>query len=192
MEPFWSTLASLTVTEGLTAVLVLVTIYYAIQTHRTVTAMKEQNDRLTRPYISIRPIRDGIALHLVVENTGKTSAENLKLSIDKAFYCGDDGDANLKDQHLFTSGVESFPAGARVNFLLGGTVQVFGDEKPDNPMPPRFKVEARYSYSGNEVIETTTVDLDQFAKKFTPNIGVTRHLKDAKKSLSSIADAVGD
>lgn len=190
MDAFLSTLTSLTISEGLTAGLVLVTIYYAVQTHRTVSAMKEQNVRLIRPYISICPIRDGITFHLRVENTGKTSADNLQLSIDRPFYCLDEEEANLKEQHLFTSGVASFSPGAEVNFLLGTTVQIFGKEDTHYPMPSKFEVTARYSYSGNEVVETTTVDLNQYAKKFAPQIGVTRHLRDAKKSLSSIADSI--
>jgi len=178
----------------LTGVLVVITLYYAIITHlqlavsrQSVEVMRKQNEMSTRPYIIVRPIRDGMIFHLQVTNTGKTAAENLKLDIDSSFYCADEEGNNLKEQHLFSEGVESFAPGTEVNYMLGTMPQIFGDEQSEHPMPTEFCVTARYSYLGGDATEMTHVDLDQFAEQATLQMGAAREVRKSRKALEKIA-----
>lgn len=182
MDPFVTTLTGLTVSEVLTAVLVLITAYYAWQTRRSVQAMERQNERLIRPYITVRPIRDAHMYYLQIANTGKTAAENLRLEIDKDFHCNGDEENNLAEQHLFKEGTQSFAPGAEVNHLLGLRGKIHG-EKENFQMPTRFEVTAHYSYDGKDMTETTIVDFEQFPKIATPRIGIGREIRKIRKAI---------
>lgn len=184
--------------EILTGLLVVVTGYYAWVAHSSLKVMREQNDRLTRPYVVIRPVRDSQNILLEVENTGRTSAEDLKLDIDKSFHCAGEEDSDLREQHLFSEGVGSFAPGSKVVHLLGTTGQLYPDESAN--MPWEFEIEARYVYADNQVTEKTTVDLNQFAKLFVPTTGVRaeirkirqRELKKVRRDLKKVRKALGE
>lgn len=189
MEQVLSAIADSATQESLTAVLVLVTTYYAWQAHKSATMMQKQYEGMMRPYVVIRPIRDRMALHLKVKNTGRTSAEDLRLELNTPFHCDGQEDKNLSDEHLFTEGVDTFAPGAEVTYFLGSGFNIFGDDSPDHT-PLKFDVTANFSHSGGEVTEVTTVDLRQFADFALQDIGSDRDLKKGRKALETIADAV--
>jgi len=110
MDALLTELANLTVGNYLTAVLIGITAWYAWLTRQTVDAMREQNDRLVRPYVSVRLIRDRIDYILVVENDGRTPAENLRLDIDREFHCLGNSDFPLSEETLFSEGISTFPS----------------------------------------------------------------------------------
>ena len=189
MEQVLAAVADAVTQESLTAVLVLVTIYYAYQAHRSATMMQKQYEGMMRPYIVIRPIRDGTVYHLRIKNTGQTSAEDLRLELSTPYYCNGEEEKNLAEEHLFTDGVDTFAPGAEVTYFLGTNFNILDDDSSENT-PLSFDVTARYSYAGNEVEEVTTVDLRQFADFALLNLGSDRDLKKGRKALETIADAV--
>jgi hypothetical protein len=190
MEQFLSTAAEYFTQESLTGVLVLVTIYYAWQAHRSATMMQKQYESMMRPYIVVKPIRDGNTYHLQISNTGKLPAENLQLELDSTFYCLRDDDRDLTDEHLFAEGVDSFAPGSEVTYFLGRNIDIFNEDPSSSKTPTKFKVTASYSYSNEEVTESTTVDLRQFANFALLRRGVNRDIKKGREALHKIAEAL--
>ena len=83
------------ISNYLTAILVVTTIVYAYLTYRmaksseaSAKAVCDQSEAMLRPYITITPfIRSHTpVLYLRVKNSGKTSAKNLRLTIDRDFF----------------------------------------------------------------------------------------------------------
>ena len=83
----------------LTLVLVVITAYYAYVTARmaklaesSVLLMKEQSDAITRPYVTISLVKqpNNPFIHLRIENTGQTPAQDLKLLLGPVSQMGSD------------------------------------------------------------------------------------------------------
>ena len=146
-----------------------------------VQALREQNDSLNRPYVVIRPrTEDGSWYSLVIENKGRTSAQDLTLSIDRDFYVDNDDAHNLADMYVFTNPIDTLPPNGSITLLLGFGGRIFGDGPDRARVPLVFQVTSRYTYAGRTVEETSTVDLQMFG-------GLRIVKKDPGKELSEIA-----
>lgn len=191
MQQFLGALAKFITLESITAVLVFVTIYYAYLTRETVKAMEEQNDRLTRPYVTVQPIRDDMDFLLQVKNSGRTAAENLSLDIDEEFHRLGNEDFRLADVGLFEEKVGTFAPGAEVYYKLGLTSQFYDDDF-DAVMPRTFTVTVHYTYGSTEVTKDVEVNLNQFSHELLTRKGVRKEVlklreevKEVKKLLSN-------
>ncbi|HDS1081290.1 TPA: hypothetical protein QDZ83_004451 [Pluralibacter gergoviae] len=156
--------------EILTAILVIITGAYAYLTYkmskmneRSVQIMNDQTEALSRPYLVIQPVirPHTTFLYLKIFNSGKTSALNVKLELDKDFYQFDEKDRNLKNINVFNTRIDSFAPNQELYFALGQGWVVFGESK--NPLPEQFTITATYSYMGKEVMEKNHIDLRPFA-----------------------------
>ena len=125
--------------EVLTGLLVIITGFYSWVTFKILKAnegvlreMREQQDSLYRPYISISPVvySDNPIFHLKIQNAGHTAAQKLKLSIDRDFYqFGEQRDnRNFRNMTAFSSVIDSFVPGAQMFFYLAQGFVVFGAE----------------------------------------------------------------
>ena len=155
------------VIEYFTAILVFITAIYAYLTYRmakaseaSVEAMRNQSESLLRPYITVSPfIRANTPiLYLRVKNTGKTGAQNLRLSIDRDFLQFGDRE-NLRALSAFTTPIDSLPPGAELIFGLAQGWILFGEKSKPDVCPSQFNVTASYDFSGKTVQEITQVDL---------------------------------
>ena len=159
------------VIDYLTAILVFITAIYAYLTHRmakasdaSVNAMREQSEALLRPYVTITPyVRPHTTiLYLRIENTGKTAAEDLRLSLDKDFFQfgeKNQSEKNLRTANAFTETIESLPPGTKLNFALGQGFNILGDDAHENGVPQKFKITAQYNFGTKEFHETNRIDL---------------------------------
>lgn len=143
--------------------------------------LREQTDSLNRPYVIVRPsTEDGNWYNLIVENTGRTAAQNLRLRMDKTFLVDNDDAHDLAGVYAFKESIHTFPPGSSITFLLGFAGRIFGDGPDRSRVPLVFQVTATYSYLDTEVEERFTIDLQVF--------GALRVVKkDAGKELSEIA-----
>lgn len=159
--------------ENLTALLVLVTAYYAWVTARILRAnreviqlMKQEQDAQKRPYVVVSPFsvprRD--MLYLKIANLGRSPATNLKLSLSSPFYQfgKKQPETDLSTFWAFRSPVPSFAPGAEIIFYLANGLVLFGDKVDAAVTPLVFHVSASYDHEGKSIIESTTVDLNQF------------------------------
>ena len=182
--------------ELLTAVLVVITGWYAWVTsrilkanERAVQATLDQNLALTRPYIVVAPMVGAHAVYkLVVRNTGRTAAENLKLGIDKPFFeYGREG-RNLAEAHLFSRGISSLAPGAEIHYLLAHGSQLFnGKSDPaEDGMPLQFIVTATYGFAGRTVEEQIAVDLEQYRGTVLPATETEKELEKLRKAAEGL------
>jgi len=184
---------------ALNVVLVGVTIVYVVLTNRisranerAVAVMKEQAEAFYRPYVTVtHEITHQSLIHLIIKNTGKTNAENLKLSIDKDFYQAGplNKKFNIPNLPAFKNVIESFPPEAEILLSLVPGVAL-STATPDHPETPTvFKITASYSFSGKSVTETTTVDLRQYQSTFLrsePVEHVVSKLGDTLKEIKEV------
>lgn len=150
----------------LTCVLVITTIVYAYLTYKiaksnteTVDILKEQNETMMRPYIVIEPfVRSNTSLiYLRIKNTGRTSAKQLKLRINKDFYQFDNESRNLRDFPAFSSEIDSFAPNQELLFGLAQGFIIFS--KSNNRMPLQFEITASYKSGNKSYKETSLIDL---------------------------------
>lgn len=180
--------------ETLTGILVVITGFYAWVTFKILRAnesvlleMKVQQEALFRPYISISPVlyTDNPIFYLKIQNTGQTSADNLRLSIDKDFYVFGEkkNDKNLKSYSAFSSNIDSFVPNAQMLFCLAQGFVIFGQDAKEDITPSVFTITANYGFSGKEVYEQTVIDLRPYSNSTIPHDPIISKLKDIKESI---------
>jgi len=189
------------VLAGLTAVLVLITLYYALTTARILKAnermvmeMKEQHDAMMRPYLVISPFitQDSQLLNLKIKNTGKTGALHVRLNMDKDFYkFGNKGEQNnLRSLALFSSPIACIaPGGSFFTYLSTGPL-LFGKENDSEVSPVFFTVTAEYSWGCHTVTEETAVDLRPFLGTTSEPDDLLVQVKDVGKNLGTLTSQI--
>ena len=151
---------------------VLLTAIYAWLTYQilranrdTVLAMQEQNALLNRPYIviSATPEPGTIVFLLRIANVGRSPAQNLRLTLDRAVHQFGNSleEKDLRSLHAFSNSIPVFAPGTEVSFHLGTSIQIFGGGT-EVPLPQVFNVTARYSSGASSFEETTTIDLRSY------------------------------
>jgi len=159
------------VIEYLTAILVFVTAIYAYLTHKmakaseaSVQAVRDQSEAMLRPYIEVTPyVRPHTTvLYLRVENTGRTGAQNVILTMDRDFYQFGEArspDHNLRTKAAFTQPIDSLGPGHKLVFALAQGFVIFGDGGSPETTPQQFNITAVYAFGGKKVEETHRIDL---------------------------------
>lgn len=186
------------VIELLTAVLVVITAFYAWATYKilranenVVEAMREQALAASRPYVVVAPMLevDNPIFYLRISNIGKTAAENLRLSIDKSFFkFGEKAqNSDLATFTAFKQPIDSFPPGAAITFALAQGFKVFARSSESPDMPHTFAVTARYEFAGRHVEEVNRIDLRPYLAADIPQDAYVRKLKDISDSLKKLA-----
>lgn len=119
------------VIEYLTGILAFITAIYAYLTYRmakaseaSVEAVRAQSEAMLRPYVTVAPfIRSHTPfVYLRVTNSGRTGAQNLRLTLDRDFFQWADNkqpDNNLRAKPAFTLPIDSFPARRGAAFRPG-------------------------------------------------------------------------
>lgn len=189
------------VIDYLTGALVIITGFYAWATFRILRAnekvvevMHEQAEAVTRPYVSVAPVLepDNPIFYLRISNAGKTSANNLKLTIDKSFHKFGEksGESDLASFAAFNQVIESFPPGAEIVFSLAQSFKLFGEDADKDLLPHSFTITAEYSYENKTVVENNIIDLKAYYGANIPQDPYVRKLKDISKALEKVADNV--
>lgn len=159
--------------ELLTALLVLVTGFYAWATFRilkanenVVSLMQEQSEAITRPYITVTTFigPEGEAIYLKISNKGKTAANKLRIEIDKDFYKFGmkTENSNLSKFGAFQTEIECFSPNAELIFPLAQSFVIFGEHADQKLTPRIFNIKTIYSYLQKTVVEITTIDLNPY------------------------------
>lgn len=190
-------------TDWITLALVLITAFYAYITFRILRAnealvlqMKRQLDRVVRPYVtvSLRNRMETQLIYLVVKNTGRTAAENLRLTLDGDYY--QDGKVrqgrNISEWSAFSTVIDGFPPNAELQFLLGNGPELLEDAPSGKVARPTIKVGASYSAQGQTFEESTTVDLRPFAMSSVPHDPVVEELARIRESLTKTGNAIAE
>lgn len=191
----------MTATDILTGLLVLITGFYAWATFRilranekVVAVMNQQSDALNRSYIDIRSfiVPGDITIFLEIKNTGRTSANHLRLELDRHFYQWGEKkeNSNLANLTAFKQVIQCFPPNTSLIFYLGHGPSLFGG-KSDTAITPRlFSIKASYSYSGKTVQETTTIDLNQYLNAALPPDATVSELRKTREEIGKLGKAI--
>ncbi len=186
------------VIELITAVLVVITAFYAWATfkilranEKVVDVMREQAAAMTRPYIVVAPLvklADPI-FYLRISNLGKTTATNLRLTLDKSFHMFGESakDHDLSTFAAFSRPIDSFPPGAEITFSLAQDFMVFDGKTENSNMPHTFAVTAEYEFEGKQVREVNRIDLRPYLGADIPQDAYLGKLTDMNASLKQIA-----
>ena len=150
--------------ECLTAILVIITAIYAYLTHRIAKASEESVEAMARPYVTVAPyIRPHTPiLYLRIENSGRTGAQNVRLTLDRDFFQfgeNDRAEKNLRTRSAFTAPIDTLAPGHQLNFALGQGWVIFGENARPEITPPQFNVTAEYEYRGRNIVEVNRIDL---------------------------------
>ena len=180
----------------LTALTVLLTGIYAFLTYLIVRKnsdmvdeMRRQSHLAFRPYITIHaaPRHTTQLFCLSISNTGKTSAEDLKLSIDKDFYFGDaNPENNIKNSHAFTNVITSFSPRAELLFYLESAYTLFGADFDEAKTPHCFNIRAEYRNGPIHYSESTAIDLRPYRRTAVPHDSLSSVLSKVKDELHNI------
>lgn len=174
--------------EILTTILVIITGFYAWVTFRILKAnekvveqMRNQQEAMQRPYISISPVLypENPIVFLKIKNSGLTAAQNLRLNLDKNFYqFGDKNEkSNLKSFKAFTDPIDSFVPGAEMTFYLAQTFVIFGEKTDPSLTPNVFTITSEYEYQRKKVTEKAVIDLRPYLASTFPHDPLVNQLK---------------
>ncbi|MFC1643659.1 hypothetical protein ACFL1F_01090 [Chlamydiota bacterium] len=164
----------------LTAILVVITGVYVWLTFRilkanekTVVFMRDQSESLTRPYVNISVViyPQNSLFYLKIANTGRSTAEKLRMKIGKDFYQYgmNQENRNLRKFSAFSEEIDSFHPGAEMQFGLAQGFVLFGDEADLNLTPTRFEIETEYIGNGKKYYEIIPIDLSPYSKSILPH-----------------------
>jgi hypothetical protein len=122
---------------------------------------------MLRPYVTISPFvrPHTTVLYLRIENSGKTAAEDLHLSMDKDFF--QFGEAkqparNLRAMKAFVEPIKSLPPGGKLIFALGQGFIILAETADQAAVPTQFAVTAAYHFGVKKISEVNHVDLRPF------------------------------
>lgn len=183
--------------EILTAILIIITGFYAWATFRIlranekiVEAMGEQSEAIKRPYITIAPyVVPGTPLFGIrIANTGQSPARNLRLSMDKDFYrFGKYNEGNNMSRFkAFRDPIDMFPPGAELIFDLAQGFKIFADDSDHSIMPRSFTITAIYEFFGKEVEEKNMIDLNPFEQSTQPRDSLVTELKGIREAINKL------
>ena len=146
-------------TAVLTAVLAIITGYYAWEARASRRIAREQLDSLVRPIITASLVlRHNHMIYLRVANDGNSPALDLRLALDQETPAVSDLSA-LGQLPLFREGSACVPPGAQYFFVLGGAPLVLGD---NTDFPLAFGVTASYKWRARAVSEHLVIDVGSY------------------------------
>jgi len=177
--------------EVLTGLLVAITAFYAWVNFRILKANREQVEALLRPYVTIRTLAlpKNPIIYLSISNTGKSSADNLRLAMDRDFYqFSDTNRTNLADLHIFKNEIQCLPPGTELVFMLERGFMLFGENNDPKITPLQFTITATYSYPGRRVQETTTIDLETYRAVALNTDALIDQLEKIRDSLTKLGN----
>jgi hypothetical protein len=183
--------------EVLTGALVVITGFYAWVTfrimranERTVAAMSDQIESVTRPYVDVGllTVPNSHLFYLRVTNSGKTGARNVRLVLDRDFYqYGRPNGINLREVVAFHEPIQQLSPGSEIVFGLAMGPQLVGEQLNPALTPPVFSITATYSYGDKTVAEETTIDVRPYRDSMRPPSAVATELHAIQEQLEKIA-----
>jgi hypothetical protein len=134
-----------------TGALIVITAWYARATWLMARNMKEQTDALLAPFVVVRAERREGSVRLVVENTGRSAARDLKLSADWVVQTNDHGMLHhLQEDRLFKGKPVYLTPGERREIEIGTEDWI---REQWNYYYPVITVTVSYGWRGGEPME---------------------------------------
>ena len=184
LSNLWNQLGSQQATTLATVALLVLTGVYAWLTRKIANAMVKQQESLSRPLITANiDVSSQGLITLVLKNAGRSVASDIRLSIDRDFFCFSET-KNLRDFPVFKG--EPFPMGPgdAIRIALGLGHTLFQDAERT---PPRFTVTAQYRFNAITYRETLPVDLTPYNKTTLPTSEFAIEMEKLRKAIEKLA-----
>jgi hypothetical protein len=188
-----------TITDWLTLALVVITGVYAWATflilkanQAVVAAMQSQTEAQLRPYVvAYVATRTGTTLlHLWIENTGKSAAVDLRMTMDKSFLQNAErAGLDISQVPAFSHPIASLASGVRLPFVLGVGHALFADGA-DAVCPKVFSIKASYRFGERRYEEENTIDLRPLLHTTSVQDPVADEIKALRKMIDSWCEKV--
>lgn len=181
--------------EILTAILIVITAVYAFLTWRiskaneaVVTTMRLHHEAAFRPYVTVSTftVPTDLRIYLRIENTGKTAARNVRLSLDRPFHRHARADDNLQNYPAFSHPIDCLAPGMRLPFALGTGIDLFGDSAKPELSPLLFNILAQYEWEGSSADETHTIDLRSYLQTNIPRDPLVEEVKRLREAVEKL------
>ena len=179
-----------------TVILTIVTAIYAFLTwsiaksnSKMVDQIEQQTNALLRPVIGFHVVlRHGVVLALELKNSGKSTASDIELEIDKDFYQYSEfsPDRNIRNFNAFTKPIKSMAAGDKIVFDLSQGFNLNQMHDGKNLSPMEFAISIKYEFSGKKFEEQQYIDLKPYISSLAVK-NPLEHLESIEKSLKKIS-----
>lgn len=180
---------------------VIVTTVYVVLTSRIASAnkqmvavMQEQVEILDRPYVEVSTflVTRSTIVYLKIKNTGRTSAYNLRLTMNKDFYKHgrQSAENNLSHFNAFTQPIPTFSPGAELVFSLANSLTLFADNAREEITPLVFCIQAEYAYRHRTISESTTIDLGQYFQSEVERDPLIERIDEMTRTWASLGRSV--
>lgn len=169
-----------TVQALLTGVLVIITAYYAYQTYKIVKLNEKVIEEQYGPQISIVPYIWDCVFSLLIKNSGKSAARNVRFILDKDVPQFN-GKEKLNDFNIFKFPLAAFPAGAEYNIDIAQGFVIL-DSK--NNFPTQFNIHCSYEYIGKLHQEDYCFDLKSYDNTSFPKNPLVDEIKKLREVIS--------
>ncbi len=187
--------------EFLTALLVVITGVYAWVTYRilkanerVVEAMREQSEKVYRPYVTATPFIEpgNRVFYLRIVNLGKTAATDLRLAIDRSFFMFGKRTEHydLATYSAFNQPIDSLPPDSEIIFGLGLSFDIFAEDADPTTCPTTFTVTATYKFGSKQVEERHFIDLRPYRNATALEDPLIRKLKEINDSIGKLTETI--
>lgn len=132
------------IVAGTTAILVVVTICYAVFTRRLVKETIKTREIDLRPYIIVDTTLRGQRFYLLVRNAGRTPAEKVYFTFDKSVE--NMWTRKIEEISLFKDGIEILMPGKEYVVSLGPSQLYLSKDADTVKYPACFSINVEYSY----------------------------------------------
>lgn len=129
---------------GVSAILVAVTICYAVFTRRLVKETIRTREADLRPYIIVDTTLRGLRFYLVIRNGGRLPAEKVHFAFDKSVE--NMWTRKIEEISLFENGIEILMPGKEYVVSLGPSQLYLSKEADTVKCPACFSINVEYSY----------------------------------------------
>ena len=180
----WGTTAT---TNVISLILVIATGITVILNWKIANANKGMLDNIREQYQdSLRPVvfpslqfRDQVVVRLVISNSGRSPAYQLRVTIDSDFLQFGER-RNIRDFSVFNEEIPVFPPGAEIAIDLAQGFNFDREIDGRNITPSQFNVGVSYSSRNQQFDEIVPIDLTPYFQ--------THHAKSAAEWLGKIED----
>jgi hypothetical protein len=158
-----------------------------------VAAMQAQTEAQLRPYVvAYVSTRTGTTLlHLWIENTGKSAAVDLRMTMDKSFLQNAErAGFDISQVPAFSHPIAALAPGARLPFVLGVGHALFADGA-DAVSPKVFSIKSSYRFGDRRYEEESTIDLRPLLHTTSVQDPVADEIKAIREKIDSWMRKVG-
>ena len=168
-----------------TVLLLVVTTIYAALTWWIASSNSRIVRSQLRPIVAFRIYRrQGIILSLSLENTGRSIANDIRISIDKNFYQYAEykEERNIKSFYIFNNTISSIAPNESILLDLAQGFNFGKEINGEEITPMLFSIRLTYEWNGIQFDENQTIDI----RPYMPSLAV----KEPLENLDSIAESL--